>query len=148
MNALQSRAVFVSWEREHAQLLRHLGRPGDGARRLQGGADEERRVGTAAPLRGLGRLLGQTWERGATTGTRFKITLSFIFIFLPAAKPRRSMDHRITVGGRGGRVLNCLLGKSCELCSNFKLILYLKNYLHCPCLRRSIWPLPSCLLLN
>ena len=42
--------------------------------------------------------------------------VSFELTFLPAAKPRRSMDHRITVRGRrGGRVLICLLGKFCEM---------------------------------
>ena len=40
--------------------------------------------------------------------------------FLPAAKPRRSMDHKITVGGRGGRVLICLLGKFCKFFSNLR----------------------------
>ena len=33
-------------------------------------------------------------------------------VLLPAAKPRRSMDHKITVGGW---VLICLLGKFCEM---------------------------------
>ena len=68
---------------------------------------------------------------------------SFV-IFFTAAKPRRSMDHRITVGGRGGWVLNW---KILWILFKFKMILYFKNYLHCPCRRRSIGPLPSCLKL-
>ena len=35
--------------------------------------------------------------------------------FLPAAKPRRSMDHNLVVGGGGGVVVVfCLLGKFCQ----------------------------------
>ena len=75
---VQGRAVLFSREREHAPILRHLGRPSDGARRDQGGADEERRVGAAASLRGLGRILGQAGVRGAkTAGTPFNSSISF-----------------------------------------------------------------------
>ena len=74
---LQGRAVLFPREREPAQLLRHPGRPSDGARRDQGGADEERRLGAAASLRGLGRVLGQAGVRGAkTAGTRFNSFIS------------------------------------------------------------------------
>ena len=38
-----------------------------------------------------------------------------IYYFYLHAKPRRSMDHKITVGGRGGQVLICFLGKFCEM---------------------------------
>ena len=51
-----------------------------------------------------------------TKRSNLKYLLGHLLQFLPAAKPRRSMDHKITVGGRrGGRVLICLLGKFCEM---------------------------------
>ena len=84
--------------------------------------------------------------------------------FLPAAKPPRSMDHKITVGGeRGGWVLICLLGKFCEMrgrigvtlppwkilrivfkCEVKSAMLPFVAHIYCPCRRRSIGPLPSC----
>ena len=87
--------------------------------------------------------------------------------FLPAAKPPRSMDHKITVGGeRGGWVLICLLAKLCEMrgrigvtlppwkilrivfkCEVKSAMLPFVAHIYCPCRRRSIGPLSSCYLL-
>ena len=96
-------------------------------------------------------------------GKRRRRNLEDHIQFLPAAKPRRSMDHKITVGGRGGRVLICLHGKFCEMrgrigvrFSPWKILqivfkfevksamLAFMAHIHCPCCRRSIGPLPSC----
>ena len=86
-------------------------------------------------------------------------------VIVPAAKPPRSMDHKITVGGeRGGWVLICLLGKFCEMrgrigvtlppwkilrivfkCEVKSAMLPFVAHIYCPCRRRrSIGPLPSC----
>ena len=55
------------------------------------------------------RLRGVNSEARANAGSRSRGP-----DFLPAAKPRRSMDHNLVIGGGGGVVvLFCLLGKFC-----------------------------------
>ena len=73
------------------------------------------------------------------------------------------MNHKITVGGRGGRVLIYLLGKFCEMRGRigvsfytWKILLIVFQFevksamlpfiahIYCPSRRRSIGPLPSC----